>query len=212
MPSLPLMLLSRFAAPATSPAALPTPVWPLAFSASFVESTWYKGGMQQYEGGVVYDWERKGQVINRKVSMLNPICNEARPNRTTPCVHHLVGDSRYLIWPGDGGECCLDCNQSCGVIKPSWVNAVPSSYIGLRNFNNVTCNEWYLNSDTPDRLATTVDKGELCELYDGGADFTGDNPFQWSILPSTYRHSVDPSDLVLPPQCVHAARCTPTTP
>ena len=44
----------------------PTPVWPARFSASFTETTWYAGGVQETAGSVAYDWALRAQVIARQ--------------------------------------------------------------------------------------------------------------------------------------------------
>lgn len=198
------------AAPAArAPAIRPANAsWPTSFFASFVEDTWFHDGASSHSGTVAYLWDGKSaaQVIKRAVSKLNPICDEVRPNRSTPCSHHMVGASRYLAWPEEG-ECCLHCDHGCGALRPSWVDAVPSFYTGLRQVRGATCHSWLLQSGTPDRLATEVGSGRLCELYDGGADFTGDNPFSWAVDPATYSEAVPPRELELPASCSAARRC-----
>ena len=67
--------------------------------------------------------------------------------------------------------------------------------------------KWYLHSGTPDRVATQVGSGALCEVYDGGADFTGDNPFQWTIDPQSYSTTPTAAELALPAACADAAPC-----
>ena len=156
----------------------PVPRWPSSFSASFHESTWFGGVAQQNGGSVSYLFKNDSgsapvQVIRRARSQLNPICEHARPNRTTPCTHYMTGASRYLLWPEEQ-ECCLHCTKGCGALLPSWPTAVPSLYTGLRDVRNATCHTWLVQSGTPDRIATEVGTGRLCELYDGGAGFTGD--------------------------------------
>jgi hypothetical protein len=155
---------------------------------------------------VTYDWTARVQIIRRESSELNPICNEVKPNRTTACYHQLVNASRYLYWPVEG-ECCLHCTHNCGVLTPQWVTAVPYFYTGRRVINGASCNTWYIQSGTPDRFASTVDGGDVCELYDGGAGFTNDNPFQWAVTPDSYNRTVDPGTLVLPAACANAAPC-----
>jgi hypothetical protein len=155
----------------------PVPRWPSSFSASFHESTWFGGVAQQSGGSVSYlfknDSSAPVQVIRRARSQLNPICNDVRPDRATPCTHYMAGASRYLLWPEEQ-ECCLHCTKGCGALLPSWPTAVPSLYTGLRDVRNATCHTWLVQSGTPDRIATEVGTGRLCELYDGGAGFTGD--------------------------------------
>jgi hypothetical protein len=181
------------------------PVWPTPFSAEFVETTWSNGGMQQHNGSIAYDYANRIEVIRRQVSELNPICNEVKPNRTSPCNHHIVGASRYLYWPEED-ECCLHCTKNCGVLRPDWVTAVPYYYTGKRVIAGASCETWFIQSGTPDRFAATVD-GDLCELYDGGAGFTGDNPFQLSISPASYQRSVNPQDVLLPKACSAQTKC-----
>jgi hypothetical protein len=184
--------------------AIKVPTWPHVFSANFTETTWYNGKVQQREGYVAYDWTQRVQVIRRPDSHLNPICNEIKPNRTSTCYQHSVNASRYVYWP-DEGECCLHCTD-CGVLSPNWVTAVPYFYTGKRIIGGASCNTWYIQSGTPDRLASTAD-GDLCELYDGGADATDDNPFQWTVSPASYRRSTNPRELLLPGVCLAAKRC-----
>ena len=57
------------------------------------------------------------------------------------------------------------------------------------------------------RVATQVGSGALCEVYDGGADFTGDNPFQWTIDPQSYSTTPTAAELALPAACADAAPC-----
>lgn len=195
---------------ATAPHPDPIPVWPSSFAASMVETTWYGSSMQRHNGSVAYRWGSGGadaaEVITRSISLLNPICNGARPNRTTPCLHHVHGATRFLVWPTES-ECCVHCTSDCGVLTPTWVTAVPNYYIGRREIGGASCDEWYLHSGTPDRVATQVESGALCEVYDGGADFTGDNPFQWSIDPESYSTTPTAEELALPAACVGAAKC-----
>ena len=84
------------------PHDVPAPVWPQEFAADFVETTWFGGNgteVQQTPGSVVYSWSQRTQVMRRSISRLNPICNEVRPNRSSPCEHFIVNESRYLYWP-----------------------------------------------------------------------------------------------------------------
>ena len=98
----------------------------------------------------------------------------------------------------------LHCTQGCGVLKPDWITSVPYFYTGKRVISGVSCLTWFVQSATPDRFASTA-SGQVCELYDGGADFTDDNPFQWSVLPASYKTTADPLEMVLPPACTQAA-------
>jgi hypothetical protein len=152
--------------------------------------------------------------MQRAVSNLNPICAEYYPDRTTPCTHHIHNESRYLYWPQEK-ECCLKCNSpGCGLLLPTWPTAVPHYYSGRRAINGVDCHTYFLQSGTPDRVATSTGnfpkgypKGRVCELYDGGASFTGDNPFNWAIIPDSYKDTVDAADIKLPEVCMGAKRC-----
>ena len=183
------------------------PVWPLSFQANFTENTWYGGVHQQTPGWVAYDWNATTEVIYRENGMLNPICNGVKRGVQLPCIQHSpTGMERYIIYPTER-FCCIDCREYCGTLNPKWVTAVPWNYAGVREIGGVTCNEYLINSNTPDRAAFKNGTGELCELYDGGADFTGDNPFQWTVLQSTYKTTVDKSILKLPSYCAGAQSC-----
>eukprot|EP01060_Flectonema_neradi_P037745 TRINITY_DN769_c0_g1_i1.p1 TRINITY_DN769_c0_g1~~TRINITY_DN769_c0_g1_i1.p1 ORF type:complete len:214 (+),score=41.31 TRINITY_DN769_c0_g1_i1:48-644(+) len=187
-------------------AVTPVVTWPPKFYANFTEETWFQGGYQRNPGWVAYDYEHTSEVIYRPNGELNPICNGVKKGYTGPCVHHSPnGNERYMIFPALK-ECCLECSRDCGTLTPKWVDAVPHVYLGLRQFDNVTCNEFVLESNTPDRVATSH-SGTLCELYDGGAAFTGDNPFQWTIKQSTYTTTVPQSLLQLPSYCSPAKSC-----
>lgn len=199
--------------PSLTPALLglrvPDPAMPLLFSAEFDETTWHDNSTQIHRGRVYYDWTLGAQVIKRAVSVLNPICAEVQPGRTSPCTHHIHNGSRYLFWP-DESDCCLHCdgrNESCGILKPTWPTAMSHWYSGRRVINGVDCHTWFVQSGTPDRIATSTGlgtdypAGRLCELYDGGADFVDDNPFQWAIIPSSYQDTVEPTDVALPAVC-----------
>ena len=199
-------LIVLFAA-ATTAAADPVLTWPAKFYANFTEDTWFQGGYQRNPGWVAYDYSKTTEVIYRPVSELNPICNGVKRGYTGPCVHHSpTGSERFIIYP-EIRECCRECQSACGTLTPKWVDAVPKVYMGLRQFDNVTCNEYVMESDTPDRVATMVHSGALCELYDGGAGFTGDNPFQWTIRQSTYTTDVPQNLLQLPSYCSPTKSC-----
>lgn len=181
--------------------------WPVAFFANFTEDTWFSGGHQSTRGWIAYSWVHTAEVIAHEVGKLNPICNSIRPGDESQCVHHSVnGNTRYLLWP-DKRECCIHCSKACGVESPSWVQAVPSVYMGVRQIGGTSCDEWVLQSDTPDRVALRVGDGAVCELYDGGANFVGDNPFQLSMDSASYTAQVDPQLLALPDYCNAARDC-----
>ena len=184
-----------------------TPIWPVSFQANFTEETWYSGGYQQNAGWVAYNWNATSEVIYRANGVLNPICNEVRRGVAAPCVQHSVtGMERYIIYPDDK-FCCIECREYCGTLNPSWVTAVPYYYVGLREIGGATCHEFLINSNTPDRVAFKNATGELCELYDGGAGFTGDNPFQWTVHQDTYTADFDKSVLELPAYCKGVSTC-----
>eukprot|EP01061_Rhynchopus_euleeides_P006682 TRINITY_DN1572_c0_g2_i1.p1 TRINITY_DN1572_c0_g2~~TRINITY_DN1572_c0_g2_i1.p1 ORF type:complete len:207 (+),score=40.63 TRINITY_DN1572_c0_g2_i1:43-663(+) len=184
------------------------PVWPAKFLANFTEDTWFEGSHQQNAGWVAYDWNSTAEVIYRPNGKLNPICNMVKKGDTSPCIHHSVSPmERYIIYPTEQ-FCCIFCKQYCGALSPSWVTAVPYKYAGLREIGGATCNEFLIESNTPDRVAFKNGTGELCELYDGGADFTGDNPFQWTVVQSAYTTTFDSAVLKLPSYCEGVGSCS----
>ena len=190
----------------------PVPSWPSSFSAVFDEYTWFQGAAQMHRGSIAYSANAGNvsgaavQVIRRTVSQLNPICNEVHVNRTTPCEQHARNGSRYLHWPVEN-ECCLHCTAGCGPLEPGWPAALPHLYTGLRQVHGATCHTWLVQSGTPDRIGTEVGTGRLCELYDGGASFTGDNPFNWQVHPESYADVPTVAQLALPEACAQALRC-----
>ncbi|KNC85983.1 hypothetical protein SARC_01859 [Sphaeroforma arctica JP610] len=183
------------------------PTWPTEFYAAFTEDTWYQNQQQSERGWMLYSYAHGTQAIYRPVSKFNPICDRVKPGDETPCIHHSTdGASRFLIWPNTR-ECCLYCQEGCGTLNPQWVTAAPFHYAGIRNYNGVACDEWVIESSTPDRVAFSQKTGALCELYDGGASFTGDNPFQITIDPNTYTKEIEPNMLQLPSYCFPVKKC-----
>ena len=63
---------------ANAVASDPEPVFPLEWSASMIETTWFRGELQQTPGSVVYSWPHETQIIRRQESRLNPMCNNVR--------------------------------------------------------------------------------------------------------------------------------------
>eukprot|EP01064_Diplonema_japonicum_P031357 TRINITY_DN5574_c1_g1_i1.p1 TRINITY_DN5574_c1_g1~~TRINITY_DN5574_c1_g1_i1.p1 ORF type:complete len:221 (+),score=34.90 TRINITY_DN5574_c1_g1_i1:57-665(+) len=201
------MIQAALAVMLMSVSADPKPNWPVQFQGNFTEETWFEGGYQRNEGWVAYSYAQRGQVIFRPNGKLNPICNDAKRGYNGACIQQSVGETRYLIFPALK-ECCQLCDVSCGVLKPTWVTAVPYLYAGLRQINNQTCNVWTLSSDTPDAVGTMAsDPDVLCTLYDGGASHTGDNPFHWQMHGQGYSKHPSDSVFALPSICHNAGKC-----
>eukprot|EP00998_Keelungia_sp_KM082_P008846 NODE_5025_length_731_cov_106.562914_g5002_i0.p1 GENE.NODE_5025_length_731_cov_106.562914_g5002_i0~~NODE_5025_length_731_cov_106.562914_g5002_i0.p1 ORF type:complete len:228 (+),score=32.69 NODE_5025_length_731_cov_106.562914_g5002_i0:73-684(+) len=186
-------------------AALPKPVWPQQFHATFDETTWNGTQSAVKQGQVWYKWANTTQVIVRADGTVNPLCKTVKPGLHDSCVmHSLNTDERYIYYPNQQ-FCCKYCTKDCGTLTPEWVTAVPYLYAGWREIAGKKCNMWTLSSNTPDRLGTSVEDGSLCELYDGGADYPGDGAWQWAV--TSYSNSVPDSALQLPEYCAGVSSC-----
>ncbi|EFC42443.1 predicted protein [Naegleria gruberi] len=120
-----------------------TPVWPGTFRQTFTETTQLFKFMSPFvtNGTYYYDVTNQRQRIDRLDGSHDRYCGSVHFDKSTPCVHLVVKEKRYLVFP-ELKSCCMCCTaeNGCGVLKTNWL--FNSTYIGQTTYNGYPVHQW----------------------------------------------------------------------
>ena len=106
--------------------AVDPPIYNFSYHITFDDIFVVNGTNYEVNGQQFYDPVNNRERIDRVNGRYESFCGPVLPNVSTPCIHYVVNNKRWLVFP-QKSQCCFCCDSShgCGILKPDWLkNAV----------------------------------------------------------------------------------------
>lgn len=105
------------------------PTFNYPYFTAFEETDVEAGKHYTVNGQLFYDPLNNRERLDLSNGKNDRICGTVLPLVSTPCIHYVVDNKRWIVYPLRN-QCCFCCDSAhgCGILNPNWLK--DGEYLG----------------------------------------------------------------------------------